>query len=109
MSLFIKGVLIIETEMGVQINSRMVELLKFIEKTGSLNTAVKELGMSYSYAWNLLFKLNCQLPQPLVILQRGGKGGGVASLTDQGRNFIKQYEKLKKDFHEFLKEHPMQL
>jgi molybdate transport system regulatory protein len=107
MNLIIKGALIIETESGEKINTRVVELLRLIERTGSLNEAVKELDMSYSYAWNTIFKLNCQLPHPLVVLQRGGKGGGVATLTDSGKRLLTQYEQLKKDFIHFMEEHPV--
>lgn len=109
MGLFIKGVLTVETENGVRINSRIIDLLIQIDKTGSLNTSVKELGLSYSYAWNILYKLNCQLAEPVVILQRGGKGGGIATLTEHGHKLIGHYEELKKDFHYFLKEHPLDL
>jgi molybdate transport system regulatory protein len=107
MNLIIKGALTIETDSGEKINPRIIELLRIIEQTGSLNEAVKELEMSYSYAWNTIFKLNCQLPHPLVVLQRGGKGGGVATLTESGKRLLAQYELLKKDFIRFMKEHPV--
>jgi molybdate transport system regulatory protein len=105
MNLIIKGALAIETEYGEKINPRLIELLRIIEQTGSLNEAVKELEMSYSYAWNTLYKLNCQLPNPLVVMQRGGKGGGVATLTESGKKLLDQYEQLKKDFIQFMQEH----
>jgi len=109
MNLIIKGAISIETEHGEKINSRIVELLRIIEQTGSLNEAVKELEMSYSYAWNTLYKLNCQLTQPLIVMQRGGRGGGEAILTENGKKLLTQYEKLKKDFVQFMKEHTVEL
>jgi molybdate transport system regulatory protein len=109
MDLIIKGAFSIETEHGERINPRIVELLRVIEQTGSLNEAVKELEMSYSYAWNTLYKLNCQLTQPLIVMQRGGKGGGEALLTDNGRKLLAEYEKLKKDFSMFMREHTVSL
>ena len=109
MNLIIKGELSIETESGLKINPRIIDLLKLVQETGSLNTAVKEMGLSYSYIWNTLYKINCQLNNPLLITQRGGKGGGVAYLTNSGIRLIKEYERMKKDFHQFLEEHKVNL
>lgn len=109
MKLILRGALSIETEQGDKVNPRIVELLRLVEQTGSLNEAVKELDMSYSYAWNTLFKLNCQLSQPLIVMQRGGKGGGEAVLTENGKKLLAQYETLKKDFVRFMKDHTVEL
>ena len=109
MNLIVKGELIIKTESGYSISPRFIELLKRVEQTGSINTAVKEMGMSYSHAWNTLNKINCQLGNPLLITQRGGRGGGLAELTENGIKLIRQYEMLKKDFEQFLNEHLIQL
>jgi len=73
MNLIIKGELSIETESGLKINPRLIELLSFVQETGSLDTAVKELRLSYSHAWNTRYKINCQLEEPLLISQRGGE------------------------------------
>ena len=109
MNIIIKGELKIETQSGLKISAQIIELLKLIEQTGSLNTAVKELGVSYSHAWNSFYKINCQLNEPLIITQRGGIGGGVAALTESGKKLLQQYEKLKIDFHHFLNEHMVEL
>ena len=105
MNILIRGELTVELESGLRINTRLIELLRIVEETGSLNTAVKELGLSYSYAWNTLYKINCQLEMPLIITKRGGKGGGVAHLTEAGKSLIRQYEALKQDFEAFLQTH----
>ena len=109
MNLIIKGELSIETDTGLKINPRIIELLKLVQETGSLNTAVKEMGLSYSYAWNTIYKINCQLQEPLLITQRGGKGGGVAFLTKSGLYLVEKYDALKKEFHQFLEEHKVDL
>jgi molybdate transport system regulatory protein len=77
-------------------------LLQLVEKTGSLSTAAKALGLSYSYAWNTLYKINCQLNAPIIVTKRGGKGGGVATLTVRGVTLLRQYEKICNDFFKFL-------
>lgn len=109
MDLIIKGVLEIETRNGYKIPSRVIDLLIEIEQTGSLNSAVKNLGMSYSYAWNIIFKTNCQLEHPLVVSRKGGNGGGIAGLTEEGKSLLEQYRKLETDFREFLGKHNLKI
>lgn len=104
MKLTIKGEITITTERGYKISPRIIEVLKMVEKTGSLNRAVKEMELSYSYIWNTLYKLNCHLDAPLIETQRGGSGGGESFLTDKGKELISQYEKLEKNFEIFLQE-----
>ena len=105
MELKVRGIIEIETQTGYKIPPKVIELLMEIEQTSSLNAAVKNLGMSYSYAWNLIYKTNCQLDQPLIISRKGGNGGGVAELTEAGNSLLKQYRKLENDFEAFLGEH----
>jgi molybdate transport repressor ModE-like protein len=105
MELKVRGIIEIETQSGYKVPLKVIELLMEIEQTGSLNAAVKNIGMSYSYAWNLIFKTNCQLEQPLIVSRKGGNGGGVAELTEAGKLLLKQYRKLENDFDIFLGEH----
>lgn len=107
--IIVKGELSIETESGIKINTRLIDLLKLVHETGSLNTAVREMGLSYSHTWNSLNKINCQLGSPLLITQRGGKGGGVAYLTGSGIRLVEQYERLKQEFRLFLEKHVVDL
>lgn len=69
-------------------------LLKKVEEFGSLNRAAKELGMSYSKAFNVL--KNCEKASGKKFLNReiGGAKGGGSELTEDGRNIIKNYEYL---------------
>jgi molybdate transport repressor ModE-like protein len=109
MKLTIKGELIIETESGLRISPRLIELLKLTHKTGSLNLAVKEMGFSYSHAWNSIYKINCQTDEPILVQQRGGKGGGVAFLTQSGLRLIRQYDDMVREFEQFLARHTVDL
>ncbi len=109
MNILVRGTFSIELETGLKINPRIFTLLKMVEKTGSLNTAAKELGLSYSYAWNTLYKINCQLNTPIIVTKRGGKGGGVAILTKRGLDLLRSYEKICKDFETFLKVHTIKI
>ena len=105
MELKVHGIIEIETPDGYKIPAKVIELLMAIEQSGSLNSAVKNIGMSYSHAWNLMFKTSCQLGYPLIHSRKGGNGGGVAELTGAGISLIKQYRKIENDFEAFLGEH----
>lgn len=52
------------------------EILKRVERTGSLKGAAKEMGMSYSHAWNLIKRLERELGFKLLLFQVGGESGG---------------------------------
>ena len=102
MDIRIRGEISLELENGFTISYRIMELLMVIEKTGSLNQAAKELGVSYSHSWNILNRLNCQLQQPVVVTQRGGKGGGIAHLTTAGKSLLQKYLTVRNTFKEIL-------
>ena len=105
MQLTIKGTFQIETENGFAINPRIIVLLKEIDQSGSLNAAVQKIGMSYSYAWNLLNKPGCQMNKPLFISKKAGNGGGIAQLTPAGKQLIKHCKQLEYDFEKFFEKH----
>jgi len=68
-----------------------VDLLEAIETAGSISAAARELGLSYRRAWDLVDTMNHCFKHPLVARVKGGKGGGGAQLTDEGRNILKLY------------------
>jgi molybdate transport system regulatory protein len=67
-------------------------LLKEIEKTGSLNQAAAQMGMSYRKAWVTLHIMEQRLGFTLVDRQIGGLSGGGSRITPSGQEFITQYE-----------------
>ncbi len=99
----------IEAENGFKVHPKIIELLKEIEVTGSLNSAVNNIGMSYSYAWNMLHKANCKLESPLIISKKGGNGGGVAKLTPTGHKLLDHCIRLEKDFKHFISNHSIEI
>lgn len=102
MDIRLKGEISLELDNGFTISHRIMELLMVVEKTGSLNRAAKQLGVSYSHSWNILHRLNCQLQQPIVVTQRGGKGGGIAHLTTAGKSLLDKYITIRNTFFEIL-------
>ncbi len=109
MELTITGSFSIETEDGFGIHPKVIDLLDEVEKTGSLNSAVQKVGMSYSYAWNMIHKANCNLEMPILITKRGGTGGGIATLTDAGKTLLNYCKQLEKDFKNFIGTHKVEL
>jgi molybdate transport system regulatory protein len=81
-----------------------VELLERIQASGSLRQAALQMKMSYKQAWDMVNHLNSHFDSPIVISQRGGKGGGSAAITGQAIQLIQEFHHLQQKFREFLKE-----
>src|SRR5688572_18876882 len=72
------------------------DLLEAIEETGSIAAAGRRLGMSYKRAWLLVETMNGYFTSPLVVSLRGGKGGGVAQLTQTGKNVLQRFRSIER-------------
>ena len=68
-----------------------VDLLEAIEHTGSISAGARELKLSYRRAWDLVDAMNHCFKNPLVTRVKGGKGGGGAQLTAEGRRLLDLY------------------
>jgi molybdate transport system regulatory protein len=71
-----------------------IALLALLTKTGSLNTAARQLGMSYMRAWTLVQTMNECFREPVVIAERGGKTGGGMKVTATGRRALALYQEI---------------
>jgi molybdate transport system regulatory protein len=81
-----------------------VELLERIEASGSIRQAALQMKMSYKQAWALINHINSYFENPIVVSQRGGKGGGKAEVTEDGLKLIAKFHKLQASFQDFLKQ-----
>jgi molybdate transport system regulatory protein len=79
-----------------------VELLERIDITGSISQASLQMAMSNKKAWQIIKEINAHFAQPAVISHRGGKGGGNAELTENGRKIIADFNSLQHNFQIFL-------
>ena len=73
--------------------SGVVELLRKIEETGSLNRAARSMDLAYSKAWKILAEAEKRLGITFIERTIGGAHGGGSRLTDEGRDFLERYEK----------------
>ena len=63
----------------------VVELLERISQTGSLNTAAKQMNMSYNKAWRIIRKAEEELGYALIDKSIGGHNGGGSTVTKKGK------------------------
>jgi molybdenum ABC transporter molybdate-binding protein len=76
------------------------ELLAAIDNERSITKAAKAAGMSYRRAWNLIQAVNEAAGETLVEAAVGGKQGGGARLTTQGRLALSVYDDVRKSMIE---------
>ncbi|MGI2258496.1 TOBE domain-containing protein [Shewanella sp. GXUN23E] len=72
-------------------NPRRIALLRQIAHTGSLSQGAKLAGISYKAAWDAVNDMNTAMSQPVVLSEKGGKGGGGARLTEFGERLLQVY------------------
>ncbi|WP_230971628.1 winged helix-turn-helix domain-containing protein [Nitrogeniibacter aestuarii] len=71
-----------------------LSLLESIADNGSISAAARAMGMSYARAWRLVDDMNRCFKTPLVITASGGKHGGGARVTDEGRQMLSVYREM---------------
>ena len=88
------------------------QMLKLIEEKGSLKAACDQLGYTYRRTWGNIKKIEQLLGFALLEKHRGGAEGGSMSLTHEGKQLVKAFDRLNgtvdsvinKGFEEFLEE-----
>ncbi len=76
------------------IGRERVAMLEAVAAQGSITAAAKALGLSYKTVWDGIDAINNLLPRPALIAQTGGRGGGGATLTEDGRKLILSFHRL---------------
>ncbi len=71
------------------------ELLLDLDRTGSLTTTARNLGMSYRKAWGMLHYVEQHLGFNLTEKRRGGASGGRTVLSEKGRQLVRAYNSLR--------------
>jgi molybdate transport system regulatory protein len=73
-----------------------IEFLQAVDRTGSLSAAARELGVTFRTAWNRARAANRRWGSPLLTRTQGGRGGGGASLTPEGRALVEAADRLER-------------
>ena len=78
-------------------------ILEAIDQTGSLTQATEICNISFRKAWKLINEINEKMEQPVIITERGGKGGGGGTvLTEYGKKLLMQYKKIQAKLNEIV-------
>ncbi len=71
-----------------------IKLLEAVAECGSITKAAKMAGFSYKTAWEAVDAINNLLPSSAFITKSGGRAGGGAEVTEQGRRLIATFHRL---------------
>ncbi|MDY0320696.1 MAG: molybdenum transporter [Arcobacteraceae bacterium] len=78
------------------------EILEYIDKTGSISDASKQVGMNYKKAWNHIKILQEYIEDDLTITTKGSSGGTV--LTPKAKDIIQKFKILHDDVNAYAKQ-----
>lgn len=83
-----------DKEHGNIISPEMWTLLLTIDKMRSISSAAKEMKISYRKAWDMIRHCEEALGFQLFVKSRGGKDGGITTLSPDGEALVAAYHKL---------------
>lgn len=78
-------------------NAQTAHFLQLTSHTGSMQTACKQMHMSYTKGWKILREAEKQLGFPLLFSRSGGCDGGSSKLTPKGEEFLKKYTEMEEE------------
>lgn len=81
---------------------RWMELLASLESQRSITAAAKAVGLSYKAAWDAIATMNNLSGTLLVERSVGGRGGGGAQLTRQGRELVQTFRTVRDESERFV-------
>lgn len=71
-----------------------IALLEAVIEHGSMTKAAQAAGFSYKTAWDSVQAINNLLPRPAFVTRTGGRHGGGAEVTEEGRKLIAAFHRL---------------
>lgn len=80
-----------------------LDILKRVERSGSLKKAAEEINMSYSQAWNLIRTLEKRLGFKLLKRKVGGEQGGGSELTREAKELMEKFQSFRQKADDALK------
>ena len=82
----------------------IAQFLKLISHTGSMQSACRQMNMSYSKGWKIMKTAEKQLGFPLLVSQSGGAEGGFSELTPKARDFLERFIQMEQELKESTEE-----
>lgn len=76
------------------VTGRDIEMLRAIDEQGSMHAAAEALGRSYPHLQRRVVELENAVGQ-LTERLRGGQGGGGTRLTEDARDLVRRFERLR--------------
>jgi molybdate transport system regulatory protein len=87
----------------IVVSNGKADLLQGIGEFGSIQKAAEKIGMSYRHAWGIIQKLERRAGFKFVKTQVGGKHGGRAQLTLEGKSFLRKFENFRRGMDEDIR------
>jgi molybdate transport repressor ModE-like protein len=94
-SLFIEGD---ESFFGPEI----AHFLELIDHTGSMQTACRQMHMSYTKGWKLIKTAEQNLGYPMLFTQSGGAEGGFSQLTPKTKEFLNRFLAMERELTDIV-------
>jgi molybdate transport system regulatory protein len=93
----------LENENGYVFGEDAFKLLSKVQELGTLEGAVRELHVSYSYGWATRKRIESRIGKPLLKTHKGGTSGGGAELTAEAKALMKEYLEIKEKLTEVVR------
>jgi molybdate transport system regulatory protein len=90
----IDALLALRSEGRFLVGRDRIKLLEAVAEHGSITKAAKAVGFSYKTAWDAVNSINNLLPSPAFVTKAGGRSGGGAEVTVEGRRLIAAFHQL---------------
>ena len=78
------------------------EILKAVQRTGSIKAAAGDLGKSYRYVWAKIKETEETLGEPLVHTQIGGAGTRRSDLSELACELVSRFDTLRERIRQFV-------
>ncbi len=75
----------------------VAQFLMLVDQHHSMQTACKEMEMSYSKGWKIIKKAEEYLGCSLIESRSGGASGGSSHLTDEAKDLLNRYLGMEKE------------
>ncbi len=75
----------------------IAQFLSLIDHTGSMQTACRQMHMSYSKGWKIVKDAERQMGFPLLLTKSGGAEGGFSQLTPKSKDYLNRYLAMEKE------------